>query len=733
VTARLLTLLAVTLDPAVAQTNVLTYHNDNARTGQYLNEVLLTPANVKAGLFGKRFFLLADGAVYAQPLYMSRVNVAGKGFHNVVFVATAHDSVYAFDADTGSGIVRQPLWHVSFIDPAHGVTTVPAADVGCVVIPELGISGTPVIDASSGTIYLIAETKEPGGRYVFRLHALDVTSGAERPGSPVEIQPPGFVPLAHKQRGALLLSNGLIYSSWSGHCDLGFYHGWVMGHDAATLKLAGVFNDSPNGNGGSFWNGGAGPAADAAGNIYVVSANGDFNADSNGSNYSQSVLKLSPQLGIIDFFAPFNTAGLTLLDLDLGSSGALLLPDQSGNPVHRQLLFTSGKEGRLYLLDRQNLGGAQAGSDSRAVASLAFSDRPTFGSAAYFNGSVYIAPENSTMLAFPVAGAVLASSPAAQTSDTAGVHGATPSISANGDQNGIVWIVSVEDAGKLRAYDARDLTRIYDSNALPADALYNYAEFVAPTVADSKVYVGTFYGVAVYGETGASQPVINAVTNAASYAADALSPGSLITLFGINLAPVTVSARATPLPLSIADVSVTINDLTAPLLYVSPLQINAQVPSAISPGPAKIVVRVNGTFSTPLDISVRPAAPGIFTDLEGQAAVLNRDNSRNSPQNPAAVGSFVSLYFTGQGPLAVPVEDGAPAPVGPVIHAMLEASATVGGVPAEIQFAGLAPGFAGLAQMNLKVPPLASGTYPVIVKMGGVASNAARLSVKSGS
>src|SRR5436190_354727 len=199
-TARLLTLLAAALSTTAAQTNVLTYHNDNARTGQYINEALLTPANVKAGLFGKRFFLLTDGAVYAQPLYVSRVNVAGKGFHNVVIVASAHDSVYAFDADAGSGIVTQPLWHVSLIDPANGVTTVPAADVGCGVIPELGISGTPVIDASSGTIYLIAETKESGNRYVFRLHALDVTSGVERPGSPVEIQPPGFVPLAQKHR-----------------------------------------------------------------------------------------------------------------------------------------------------------------------------------------------------------------------------------------------------------------------------------------------------------------------------------------------------------------------------------------------------------------------------------------------------------------------------------------------------------------------------------------------------
>ncbi len=363
----LLLLDALTL---AAQTSVVTSHNDNARTGRYLNELLLSPASVGAGMFGKRRVLNVDGAVYAQPLYLSRVKIAGSGFHNVLFVATSHDSLYAFDADDESG--AGPLWQVSFLDAASGVTTVSESDVGCPVIPELGISGTPVIDPEAGTIYLIAYTKESGNQYVYRLHAIDVTNGVERPGSPVEIQPAGFVPLAHKQRTALLLTNGVVYSSWSGNCDDGTYHGWLMAQDAATLKLTAFFNASPGDSGASFWNGGAGPASDAQGNIFAVSANGDFDGDAALAEYDESVLRFTPApaLTAADQFTPFNKLELDAADLDLGSSGALVLPDEAGSTAHPHLLFTSGKEGRIYLLDRDALGGVQTGADSGALASL---------------------------------------------------------------------------------------------------------------------------------------------------------------------------------------------------------------------------------------------------------------------------------------------------------------------------------------------------------------------------
>ena len=723
-------IIPLLLGPSIlaAQPGVVTYHNDNARTGQYLNEVLLTPTSLKAGAFGKRYFLALDGAVYAQPLYLSRVKIAGKGFHNVLFVATSHDSLYAFDADDESG--SPPLWQVSFLDKASNVTTASQADVDCTVIPELGISGTPVIDPNSGTIYLIAYTKESGNQYVYRLHAIDISNGTERPGSPVEIQPPGFVPLAHKQRTALLLLHGIVYSSWSGNCDLGTFHGWLMAHDAATLKLVNFFNASPGDSGGSFWNGGAGPASDEQGNIYVVSANGDFDGIAALARYDESVLRFTPAPGLVvaDQFTPFNKLQLDTDDLDLGSSGALVLPDEAGSPAHPHVIFTSSKEGRMYLLDSQALGGVQVGTDSGALASLpVLGSHATFGTAAYFNGSIYIAPENSPLMAFPVARASLGSSPSASTSTEHGNFGATPSISANGSSNAIVWAITADDGGRLLAYDASDLSGLYDSNARASDQLPGYAEFSVPTIADGKVFAATGTGVAIYAESAPEPPAISAVTNAGSYSQNALSPGSLISLFGSDLAPIAASATAIPLPLSIADTSVTINSLPAPLLFESPGQINAQIPWDIQPGAATVVVRTRGAWSPPVHITVQQAAPGLFTNESGGAAAINEDGSVNSHEKPAPAGSVVSVFFTGQGPVATAVDEGAPPPAGTTDSVTSTMSATIGGAPAQIEFAGLTPLYPGVAQINLKVPALASGTYPLIVSIGGRTSNTAQL------
>jgi uncharacterized protein (TIGR03437 family) len=698
---------------AHAQTNVLTYHNDNAHTGQYLNEVLLSPPNVSESRFGSRHLLVTDGPVYAQTLYLSRVKIAGvQGLRNVVYVVSANDSVYAYDADAGAA---DPLWMVNFLDPAKGVSIVTEADVGCVVIPELGIIGTPVIDAVSGTIYLIAETKE-SGNFIFRLHALDGSSGAERPGSPVVIQPSGFVPLSQKQRASLLLSNGVIYSSWSGHCDNGTYHGWVMAHDEKTLQLLGTFNNTPGGSGASFWNGGAGPVADAQGNVYVVSANGDIDGVPSPGDNDEAVLKLgpAPKLTLLDKFVPFNKAALNDVDLDLGSSGAVLLPPEAGSAAHPNVLYTSGKEGRMYLLDEQALGGPQSGSDIGALASLPVLAHATFGSAAYFNGSIYVAPEKGPMFAFKVSNGVLASSPAAQTSDALEKLGASPSISANGAQNGIVWINALTPNGRLAAYDATSLQKLYDSTAEPTAPPYTFTEFSAPTIGDSKVFVPSYFGVVVFGELAATAPVVTAVTDAADFSPDAIAPGSLISIFGSGLAQSANSASATPLPLSIGDVSVTINGIVAPVLYISPGQINAQVPNEVAAGSASLVVRAYGTLSAPKAITVKAAAPALFTLNDGQAA---------------APGSSISLYFTGQGPVTVAVDDGAAPATGSVIWAKGPTSATIGGVAADVQFVGLAPNFPGVAQIDLKIPTLAPGTYPVVVTIGGVASNAVQLVV----
>lgn len=712
---------------AAAQSSVLTYHNDNARTGQYPGEILLSPANVSAGLFGKRLVWTVDGAVYAQPLYLARVKIAGKGFHNVVFVATSHDSLYAFDADDQSAL---PLWQVSFLNANLGATTVSAAEVNCEAMGELGISGTPVIDSESGTIYVIAYTRESGNQYVYRLHALDVTSGAERAGSPVEIQPAGFVALEHKQRAALLVANGTVYSSWSGNCDHGTYHGWLMAHDEATLDLLEFFNSSPGDTGASFWNGGAGPAADAQGNIYVVSANGDFDGDFSLARYDESVLRFSAEPGLLpaDQFTPFNKLALDAADLDLGSSGAVLLPAETGTAEHPYPLFTSGKEGRMYLLDSQALGGVQEGADSGALASLPVLGAQTFGSAAYFNGSIYVAPKNSPLFAFGVAGAGLSASPSASTASVTGSHGATPSVSSNGTENGIAWVLTEQDGGRLLAFDAGNLRQLYDSSAVASDQAPAYAEFTEPTIADGKVFAGGEGSVAIYGEISQNAPEIAGLTNAASYSTTAISPGSLISIFGSGLAAITASAAPVPLPVSLADTSVTVNGVPAPILFESPAQINAQVPWEVAAGTANVVVRSRGAVSQAMQIIVQAAAPGLFTNGMS-AAALNADGSVNSEASPATVGSVISVYFTGQGPVNAAIDDGAAPDNGQIVSATSSMSARIGGTPAQIEFAGLAPLYPGLGQMNVKIPALGSGVYPLIITIGGQASNSAEISI----
>lgn len=503
---------------AAAQVSVLTYHNDLARTGQNLSETTLTLANVNVQQFGKLFSCPLDGSVYAQPLYMWGVTIPGKGLHNVLYVATEHDSVYAFDADNGA-----PLWHVSFLNPASGVTTIPFEDAfGCAqIIPEIGITGTPVIDPGSGTLYVVATTKEVSGgaiNHVHRLHALDVTTGTERSGSPVVIQGsvPGvtFVATNHKARPGLLLLNGVVYISWSSHCDAGVYHGWIMGYDATTLKQVSVYNDTPSGNLGSFWAGGAAPAADAQGNIYVMSANGVFDADSGGPNLGGSFLKLSSSRGlsVADYFAPFNQHKLSDDDMETGSGGPLLLPDSVGSAAHPHLLTSAGKEGRIYLIDRDNMGHFQAGADSQIVQSVPGAIGGLFGVPAYFNGAVYFSGARDYVKAFPIANGALAANPSSQSATRLGGFGSVPSISARGATNGIVWVTESSSNGVLRAYSAGNLANeLYNSSQnVVRDYLGSYVKYSTPTIANGKVYVGTQNSVAAFGLL--SSPTLSAVT-----------------------------------------------------------------------------------------------------------------------------------------------------------------------------------------------------------------------------
>lgn len=591
------------------QISVLTYHNDLSRTGQNLHETLLTPASVSSGQFGQLFSYPVDGQVYAQPLYVPGVIVPGKGIHNIVFVATEHDSVYAFDADNH---LSDPLWHVSFLNPGAGVNAASAADVVCdSITPEIGVTATPVIDPVSGTLYVVAMTEQlPNGNFAQWLHALDIATGAEKSGSPVQIQAsvPGaadgnttvvFQPWLTKERAGLLLLNGTVYTSWSSQCDSGNYHGWIIGYNAASLQQSAVFIDTPNWEAGSFWQGGAAPSADAAGNIYAVAANGTFDADLGGSDYGESVLKLSTGQGLSvgDYFAPYNTDALTDDNLDLGSSGALLLPDEVGSAAHPHLLVLGSKSGAVYVLDRDNLGHFLPNSNTEIVQSLAGAVAPLFGIPAYFHNTIYFSGANDVVKAFPIQNGLMASAPSSAGSAQFGTLGTVPSISANGAANGILW--TIDPTGALDAYDAADL-----SHQLFQGSAGQFVKFSTPTIANGRVYVGTGSTLAVFGITNQPYAAVESVSSAASQSGP-VAPGATIHLFGVNLAPRITQASSAPWPRSLEGTSVFVNGVAAQLLSVSPTQINALVPVQTKPGEATVNVINGSRVLPPIDLRVR--------------------------------------------------------------------------------------------------------------------------------
>jgi len=504
--------------PTQSALNVLTYHNDNARDGLNAQETVLTPANVDPAHFGKIGFYPVDGLVDAQPLYLAGQEIGGKK-HNVLYVATEHDSMYAFDADSGS-----VLWHVSLV--GAGETT--SDDRGCdQVTPEIGITATPVIDptaGSHGTIFVAAMSKDNSGNYFQRLHALDVTSGAELPHSPVTIAAkyPGtgdnssggyvvFDPSQYKERPGLLLLNGVVYTFWSSHCDDEPYTGWIIGYAENSLAQTRVFDITPNGSEASIWASGAGPAADTDGNIYFLAANGSFETTLNAKgfpdqgDYGNAFLKLSSaggKLAVVDYFNMSATVDESNNDEDLGSGGALLLPDLTdNNGVTRHLAIGAGKDQTIYVVDRDNMGKFNSSTDNiwqEIVNGLGGSE---FGMPAYFNGTVYYGAVGDVLRAFTINDAMLSSLPSSTSAHNFGYPGATPSISANGTKDGIVWAAENSDPAGLYAYDAGNLGHeLYDSNQVGTrDQFGPGNKFITPTVINGKVYVGTTDGVAVFG------------------------------------------------------------------------------------------------------------------------------------------------------------------------------------------------------------------------------------------
>jgi hypothetical protein len=509
-------LFVVVLVALAGAQRVITSQYDNARTGANLNETKLTPRNVNVQHFGKLLTLQVDGDVYAQPLFLGGVEIPGKGRHDVLFIATEHDSVYAFDA---YGNPATPLWQASFLK--DGFTTVPERDADCPFIsPEIGITSTPVIDPDTGTLYVLARTRDGSGffenTYAQRLHALAVTTGVEKFGGPVEIHAGmsgkgagssggklDFNPLRDNPRAALLLNRGAVYMAWASACDVGPYHGWVMAYDARSLKQKAVFNASPDADDSGIWQGDTGPAADITGNIFLATGNGRFDAGKGGRDYGDSLLKLDgTSLRLRDYFAPYNVDELDSGDDDLGSGGPVLLPDQSGD--HPHLAVVEGKGGILYLVDRDHMGHWQAGNNSHAVQTIAV-PQGVKGSMSYWNHYIYVLADRDVLRQFEVRDGKL-SLKAASANAFAPVS-ATPTVSANGSRDAIVWLLrsqggnSSERSAVLCAYDAADVTReLYDSGQNPArDRAGLSLRFNIPTVVNGHVYVGTKHEVDVYG------------------------------------------------------------------------------------------------------------------------------------------------------------------------------------------------------------------------------------------
>jgi outer membrane protein assembly factor BamB len=503
--------------PSVTGTAVLTYKNDLNRSGENLTETALTPANVAAATFGLLRVLAVDGKVDAQPLYLPKFSVSG-ATHNVVYIATEHDSVYAFDSDTGA-----LLWKKSLL--AAGEATSDAHGCGQVV-PEIGATSTPVIErgiGAHGALFVVAMSKGSAATYHQRLHALDLTSGAELLNGPVDVAAtyPGvggstvtFDPGQYEERAALLSVNGSVYTTWTSHCDDQPYTGWMIAYSESSLARGGVLNVAPNsgGRGPAIWMSGGGPAADAAGNIYALTANGVFETTltasgfPNGQDYGNSFLKISPaagKLSIADYFSPSNTVALSAADQDLGSGGAMLLPDMtdSGGTV-RHLMIGAGKDGAIYVVNRDSMGKFSASSNNIYQYLKGVLPGGIWSTPAYFNGSVYYADAGGTLKAFHISETKLSATPTSQSTTQFGYPGSAPSVSANGTTDAVVWAHENAGSAVLHAYDAGNLAHeLYNSNQAANDRDHFGAgnKYITPTVADGKVFVGTTSGVAVFG------------------------------------------------------------------------------------------------------------------------------------------------------------------------------------------------------------------------------------------
>jgi len=517
-------MLAVMFSGAAVATDVVTYHNDNARTGQNLNETILNLSNVNSSSFGKLFTMPVDGVIDAEPLYLSSVSIPGKGTHNVLYAVTENDTVYAFDADNGS-----LLWQVSLLESGESASD----DHGCgQITPQIGITSTPVIDRKigpNGTIYTVAMSKNTNGNYFQRIHALDLTTGKEEFDGPTTVSARykgtgdnshnGYVifdPAQYAEREGLLLLNGVIYTGWTSHCDARPYTGWLIGYSARTLKRTSVLNVTPNGNEGSIWQAGSGMASDGE-NIYFLDANGDFDTNLNSrgfpknGDYGNAFMKISTndnKLRVADYFNMYNTVQESDGDEDLGSGGAMLLPpmkDSKNKTWH--LAIGAGKDSNIYLVNRNNLGKFNPNNDNAIYQEIDGAlPGGIWSMPAYFNGSVYYGPESYNLLQYKFSQAKLGTTPTSSSATAFAYPGSTPGISADQTKNGIVWAIEHSGAPDvLHAYDASNLqNELYNSSQASGgrDQFGFASHFGTPMIVNGKVYVGTTSNVTAFGLLG---------------------------------------------------------------------------------------------------------------------------------------------------------------------------------------------------------------------------------------
>jgi uncharacterized protein (TIGR03437 family) len=724
---------------AMAQVSVLTANYGNARTNANLNERVLNPLNVNATQFGKLFSLAVGGYINGQPLYVSNVAIPGKGTHNVVYVVTQHNDVYAFDADTQ----QSPLWHLN-LGPS-----VPGPDYHVADLTEIGILSTPVIDETTNTIYVVAHTKESGS-YIYRLHALDITTGDERFGGPTIIA--GNAPSRNTgihngqqtfdasqqlQRPGLLLLNNTVYIAFGSHNDAGNYHGWLMGYNAANIQhQTSVLLTSAHGWGAAIWQGGRGPAADAQGNIYVMTGNGSYDG---AVNWGMSVMKVdtsSEATKVTDWFTPDNWQTLDDLDSDFGSCGPVL--------TNAGTVIAGGKEGILHLLDTQNMGHSQAGNGQVLQRFQAIG----FGifNIAYWEraGSpiVYVRAYNDAVKAFRMTNGQFETKPFTQSSFNAGLPFDGMAVSAEGAAqfSAILWVTLTANRdnsgpGVLHAFSASDLSKeLWNSSMNPSrDGLGNLAKFTAPTIANGKVYVPTFSNrLVVYGLM-TQKKLIGDVVNSASSLSGPVAPGELVVVYGSGLGPVTLASAQLDssghLSVNVAGTQVLFNGVAAPLIYTRADQVAAIVPNGVSGQQSvQVQVKYQGQSTPTFSTTVADTVPGLFTldqSGQGQAAVLNQDNSINSAANPAGRGSIVSLWATGHGQSDPDWADDVLAS-SPLPQPKNKVNVNIGGHWAQILYAGAAPGLAAVIQVNARVPyGIQPGRkVPVLMRIGDAMSQA---------